>query len=789
MPLQALLASAHGPCIQINPNKKATPRKRRCGPWDGPVQAKAPPALRSPWEIFNLTDNTFEAFGFAEPLARALKAREYNTPTPIQTQGMPPQLANRDLMALAETGSGKTAAFVLPILNAMAKSEMVLQPRMVGALILAPTRELAVQIDAEVAALSRFMNIRRAVVLGGVSKGPQINALKRGVHVLVATPGRLLDHVNCRNADLRATMTLVIDEADRMFDMGFIRDIRKIVSLLPHQRRTALLSATMPPEIRKLANELLTDPVRVDLSTKTMVVDRISQKVMMVRTPEKQSRLHTILADEACQRVIVFCRTKRGADRVTDRLAMAGIGASAMHGNKAQAARQRALSDFSAGHIRVLVATDIAARGIDVSNVTHVINFEMPLDAETYVHRIGRTARKGESGISISLCDPSERGQLRDIERLTKMPIEIIGDIGGDPVAMPDRKPEREQHGQPRRDARRSDGRAQERRNPRARDDRGPRPEFAKPREARSAPKSDWSPVPAERPDSVSAVERAPVARQAEGQAHPKGARSEGGRPEGARADGARRFERRGPKPDHARPDQAGAESAPLEKRSFRADGERRPRPEGDRGPARNQERREHRGSEGRPNNSAGDSRPQNTGEARSFAPRAHDGAPRSDSRRDGPRDHDRRPHHGAPQSDNRHPAHGRDQKSYDGHRSERPRHAGAEGQGARPEGKRFEGPRSNGPRSDAPRSDAPRSDRPNHQGGKPRGEGQARDGQGDGNKGGRSGGHKSGSNAAGAGGRANARANWDGQKPPKFLKQRGQGAPSGRSSSNEPAA
>ena len=731
-----------------------------------------------------MTDNTFEAFGFAEPLARALKAREYNTPTPIQTQGMPPQLANRDLMALAETGSGKTAAFVLPILNAMAKTEMVLQPRMVGALILAPTRELAVQIDAEVQALSRFLNIRRAVVLGGVSKGPQINALKRGVHVLVATPGRLLDHVNCRNADLRATMTLVIDEADRMFDMGFIRDIRKIVSLLPHQRRTALLSATMPPEIRKLANELLTDPVRVDLSTKTMVVDRISQKVMMVRTPEKQSRLHTILADEACQRVIVFTRTKRGADRVTDRLAMAGIGASAMHGNKAQAARQRALSDFSAGHIRVLVATDIAARGIDVSNVTHVINFEMPLDAETYVHRIGRTARKGESGISISLCDPSERGQLRDIERLTKLPIEVIGDIGGDPVAMPDRKPEREQHGQPRRDARRSDGRAQERRNPRPRDDRGPRPEFAKPREARPAPKSDWSPVPPERPDSVSAVERAPVARQAEGHA----------RPEGARAEGGKRFERRGPKPD-----QAGSEIAPRESRGPRADGERRPRPEGDRGPARNQERREHRGSESRSNN-AGEAR-SSAPRTRDGAPRTHDGAPRSDSRRDGPRDHDRRPHHGAPQSDSRHPAHGRDQKSYDGHRSERPRHAGAEGQGARPEGKRFEGPRSDrpssgGPRSDAPRSDAPRSDRPNTHGGKPsfgksRGEGQARDGQTrDGNKGGHSaGGHKSGGPAAGAGGRANARANWDGQKPPKFLKQRAHGGPAGRSSSNEPAA
>ena len=620
---------------------------------------------------------------------RALQARDYTAPTPIQVQAMPPQIQNRDILALAETGSGKTAAFVLPILNAMAKTEMVLQPRMVGALILAPTRELAIQIDAEVAALSRFMDIRRAVVLGGVSKGPQINALKRGVHVLVATPGRLLDHVNCRNADLRATMTLVIDEADRMFDMGFIRDIRKIVGLLPRQRRTALLSATMPPEIRTLANELLTEPVRIDLSTKTMVVDRITQKVMMVRTPEKQSRLHTILADEACQRVIVFTRTKRGADRVTDRLAMAGIGAAAMHGNKAQNARQRALNDFSAGHIRVLVATDIAARGIDVSNVTHVVNFEMPLDAETYVHRIGRTARKGESGIAISLCDPSERDELRAIERLTKTPIEVVGDIGGEPVAMPDRKPAREQHGQPRRDARRSDGRAQERRNPRPRDVRGPRPEFAKdnaslPREAsteprrRPAPRPDWSPVPADRPAHTARPERSASSRRPEGG-------GSGERPE------------------------------------------RRPRPEGERGearPARSHEHREHRGPENR------------GGAPRSHAARsAHEGAPaRPEGRRDAPRDHDRRPHSAKPNGDSRHSAHGRDQN---GHRSEHPRRPGSDNPGAR--------------------SDGPRESRPAHSG-KPRQDARSGDA------------HKGGPKPT---------SNWNGQNPPKFLKQRREGGPS----------
>ncbi|MFT3730001.1 MAG: DEAD/DEAH box helicase [Hyphomicrobium sp.] len=379
-----------------------------------------------------MTNDTFEAFGFAEPLARALTQCGYSKPTPIQSQALPPQLEGRDLLGMAETGSGKTATFLLPILNRFAANPADPQWKQVSALILAPTRELAIQIDQEVAKLARNMNIRRAVVLGGVSKGPQISALKRGVHILVATPGRLLDHVNMRSCDLSGVQTLVIDEADRMFDMGFIRDIKKIVSLIPQKRRTALFSATMPDEIKKFAYDILHDPYRVDLSPKKIVVDRIDQKIMIVRTPEKQSRLHTILADEATSRVIVFTKTKRGADRVAGRLAMAGISASAFHGNKAQNARQRALNDFTMGHIRVLVATDIAARGIDVSNITHVINFDMPLDPETYVHRVGRTARKGTSGIAISLCDPSERQEVRAIERMMKQPIEVIDDVGGE---------------------------------------------------------------------------------------------------------------------------------------------------------------------------------------------------------------------------------------------------------------------------------------------------------------------------------------------------------------------
>ncbi|WP_041320483.1 DEAD/DEAH box helicase [Hyphomicrobium denitrificans] len=388
-----------------------------------------------------MTVQTFEAFGFAEPLSRALTQCGYVAPTPIQVQALPPQLEGRDLLGMAETGSGKTATFVLPILQKIASQSIESAPKQVLALVLAPTRELAIQIDQEVASLARNMRIRRAVVLGGVSKGPQINALKRGVHVLVATPGRLLDLVNMRTCDLSRVDTLVLDEADRMFDMGFIRDIKKIVALLPAVRRTALFSATMPAEIKKFAYEVLKDPYRVDLSPKSVVVDRIDQKVMIVRTPEKQSRLHTILSDEACKRVIVFTRTKRGADRVADRLGMASISASAFHGNKAQNARQRALNDFMMGHIRVLVATDIAARGIDVSNITHVVNFDMPLDPETYVHRVGRTARKGNSGIAISLCDPSERQEIAAIERLMKQKLEVIADVGGEALPMPERRP------------------------------------------------------------------------------------------------------------------------------------------------------------------------------------------------------------------------------------------------------------------------------------------------------------------------------------------------------------
>jgi ATP-dependent RNA helicase RhlE len=579
-----------------------------------------------------LTVQTFEAFGFAEPLSRALSQCGYTTPTPIQVQALMPQLEGRDLLGMAETGSGKTATFVLPILQKLASEPIDPAPKQVLALILAPTRELAIQIDQEVASLSRNMRIRRAVVLGGVSKGPQINALKRGVHVLVATPGRLLDLVNMRTCDLSHIQTLVLDEADRMFDMGFIRDIRKVVSLIPAKRRNALFSATMPDEIRKFAYEVLKDPYRVDLSSKSVVVDRIDQKVMIVRTPEKQSRLHTILGDEACKRVIVFTRTKRGADRVADRLGMASISAAAFHGNKAQNARQRALNDFTMGHIRVLVATDIAARGIDVSNITHVVNFDMPLDPETYVHRVGRTARKGNSGIAISLCDPSERQEIKAIERLMKQTIEVIGDVGGEVLPMPERHQHRSASNGSRRDGGQS-GRGR---------DGGPREDGGRTRQARPNGHRGGT-------------------RGGERTADRPGDRSHGDRAHSAAANGARKTE--------WQPTDAPADRAAVFGVNARPERSERDRP------ARNHKDHSQRG-DGRPQRTRAD------GERRApehrHSERRADGQRSNGHRSDSATSAERRPREGRPQ-DNR-PEGNRRGEHRAAHRSDAPR-------GDRPQG------------------------------------------------------------------------------------------------------
>jgi len=359
-----------------------------------------------------------------------LAALKYDTPTPIQQQAIPPLLSGKDILALAQTGTGKTAAFTLPILERLSQDTRPPLPGQPKALILAPTRELAQQIAESLRSYGRKLRMRHGIVVGGVAARPQIRALREGVDVLVATTGRLLDHINEGHVRLNNTNILVLDEADRMFDMGFIRDVRKIVAMMPKDRQTALFSATMPGEIALLAREILSEPERVEIAAKTMTVDKVNQNVVFVEQTAKLGALKTLLSQQACERAIVFTRTKRGADRVARQLTKDATTAEAIHGDKTQSARQRALSRFSGGKAQVLVATDVAARGIDIDNVTHVINYDLPGEPESYVHRIGRTARAGTSGTAISLCTPADRDSLKAIEKLTRRRMDEIGADG-----------------------------------------------------------------------------------------------------------------------------------------------------------------------------------------------------------------------------------------------------------------------------------------------------------------------------------------------------------------------
>ena len=390
---------------------------------------------------------TFADLGVAEPLCRALAAEGYVSPTPIQERSIPPLLAGNDLLGIAETGTGKTAAFALPMLQKLTAEPGRLQPRAPRALILAPTRELAIQILDSFKVYGRNSKLSFTSIFGGVGQNAQVQAMSRGVDVLVATPGRLLDLCQQRCVDLSRISFLVLDEADRMLDMGFVRDVRKIVAMAPKERQTLLFSATMPEDIGKLAGEILKNPIKVEIARAGKTVDRIDQRVHYVSQSEKKDLLNTLLADPALSRVIVFTRTKRGANRVSEQLERAGIGSNAIHGNKSQGARQRALEDFRTGRARVLVATDIAARGLDIDQISHVINYELPDEPESYVHRIGRTARAGAEGIAIAFCAPDEREQLRDIERLIRMPLTVVG-------AAPSPHEHRSERGEPRRDGR-----------------------------------------------------------------------------------------------------------------------------------------------------------------------------------------------------------------------------------------------------------------------------------------------------------------------------------------------
>jgi ATP-dependent RNA helicase RhlE len=370
----------------------------------------------------------FASLGVAEPLQRALAAENYVNPTPIQTQAIPLVLSGRDVLGIAQTGTGKTAAFGLPLLQRLAETPAQYEARGVRALILAPTRELALQIHDSLRTYGRNLKLRYAVILGGVNQNKQVSAVRNGVDILVATPGRLLDLVDQKHVRLNMVSTLIIDEADRMFDMGFLRDVRRIVSLVPRKRQSLLFSATMPPDVAKLVSEVLTEPVRVDIAPKAVTADRVEQAVHFVDAKDKRALLAQLLSDRAMSRVMVFTRTKHGANKVADHLEKSGHAAEVIHGNKSQNARVRALEQFKSGRARILVATDIAARGIDVDDVTHVINFELPEVPENYVHRIGRTARAEKAGIAISFCDSSEKDSLRSIERLIKRSLRVLSD-------------------------------------------------------------------------------------------------------------------------------------------------------------------------------------------------------------------------------------------------------------------------------------------------------------------------------------------------------------------------
>ncbi len=358
----------------------------------------------------------FDTFSLSQPILRALAREGYTKPTPVQQAAIPPLLSGKDLLACAQTGTGKTAAFSLPLLEILSRSRANGSPR---ALILTPTRELAQQIGESIERYGRYLKLHSAILVGGVAQGPQVQALRRRPEIIVATPGRLLDLLNQGYVKLSAVEFFVLDEADRMLDMGFLPDVRRVLGALSPKRQTMLFSATMPKEIAALAAQMLNNPESVSVAPPASVAENIEQKVLFVRQERKNDALSSVLKDKTISRALVFTRTKHRADRIARLLLKNGVSTDAIHSNKSQSARKRALSAFTRGSVRVLVATDIVSRGIDVSNISHVINYELPHDAESYVHRIGRTARAGASGTALSLCAAEEVSLLHNIERLT----------------------------------------------------------------------------------------------------------------------------------------------------------------------------------------------------------------------------------------------------------------------------------------------------------------------------------------------------------------------------------
>ncbi len=379
-------------------------------------------------EMRHMSKMTFNELNLIEQLQRAVRDEGYTHPTPIQEASIPRLLEGRDLLGCAQTGTGKTAAFALPIIQRLHQERRPAAPRSARVLVLTPTRELAAQIDSSFKVYGRHLRLSRAVVFGGVGQFPQVKALARGVDVLVATPGRLLDLMGQKHLRLDSLEVFVLDEADRMLDMGFIHDVRRVISVLPSKRQSLFFSATMPPEIVRLANSMVTNPTKVEVAPSATTVESVDQKVMFVSRKDKRDLLAHILNDPEVSRALVFTRTKHGANKVVKQLEKAKIQAEAIHGNKSQTSRTRALENFRRGRTRVLVATDLAARGIDVDGITHVINYDLPNIPESYVHRIGRTARAGADGIAISFCDSDEGAFLKNIQRLIRTQVPVSED-------------------------------------------------------------------------------------------------------------------------------------------------------------------------------------------------------------------------------------------------------------------------------------------------------------------------------------------------------------------------
>jgi ATP-dependent RNA helicase RhlE len=439
-----------------------------------------------------MATNSFDQIGLIEPILKALQQEGYTHPTPIQAQSIPYLLEGRDLLGCAQTGTGKTAAFAIPLIQRLYEPAQAPGGRRpIRALILTPTRELAIQIDESFKSYGRHTKLRTTVIFGGVGQKPQTDALRAGVDILVATPGRLLDLMGQGYVQLKDLQYFVLDEADRMLDMGFIHDVRKVIAAIPKQRQTLFFSATMPPDVQRLADTLLLNPVKVEVTPVSSTAETVQQEVYFVDKANKPKLLVHLLQTRDIPEALVFTRTKHGADKLVRVLEKSGITAAAIHGNKAQNARQRALNQFKDRKLRVLVATDIAARGIDIDLLSHVVNYDIPNIPETYVHRIGRTGRAGASGIALSLCEQEEVEYLRDVQRLTKRDVPVVEEHpfpmeGGTPVVDPGRKHAAQRNQQQRGAQRqpqgrqpRREGRPDERRNeaPRNGQHQGPRPQ------------------------------------------------------------------------------------------------------------------------------------------------------------------------------------------------------------------------------------------------------------------------------------------------------------------------